>query len=272
MNKLQAVQEIVDKIGLNAASALDTGGSSDMGVAERWLDREEMAVQAEGWHYNTRRRTEFSPTLYTFDNASWTEASKTLQQTGKFANATSGQTLTILVGGVPGDYVVDSLVSNDAVILTESMNGGGGNIASGISGQAKTNAIILPDYVLETDTNYTDEWRDMAKRGRRLLDLDNNTTQFSESVTVEYIERVPFACIPPQIQRYMLFRAALEFAAQRKSDQYPAIKRQMESVKTQAKNFNARCKDANFLRRPDSLSTVRSVSRWTSQIDVMRRA
>lgn len=54
MNKLDAVNEVMLKCGLRPVTALDTNGASRQAEVERVLDAEELRVQIEGWHYNTR--------------------------------------------------------------------------------------------------------------------------------------------------------------------------------------------------------------------------
>jgi len=54
MNKLDAVNAVLRRIGLTPVSALDTGGLSVQAQAERYLDDADLACQARGWHFNTR--------------------------------------------------------------------------------------------------------------------------------------------------------------------------------------------------------------------------
>jgi hypothetical protein len=54
MNKLDAVNAVLRRIGLTPVSALDNGGLSVQAQAERYLDDADLACQARGWHFNTR--------------------------------------------------------------------------------------------------------------------------------------------------------------------------------------------------------------------------
>ena len=57
MTTLEAVNEIIEAIGEPRATALDTGGTSDVADAERVLDRESRRVQGERWwHTNPYRK------------------------------------------------------------------------------------------------------------------------------------------------------------------------------------------------------------------------
>lgn len=55
MDKLAAVNRMLRASGRNPAPALDTGGASDVGQAERVLDEVELQIQSRGWSYNTIR-------------------------------------------------------------------------------------------------------------------------------------------------------------------------------------------------------------------------
>ena len=268
MTKLDAVNEILSRVGISPVPALDPGGAGDAAQAERCLDREELNTQSLDWHYNRRREVPLSPDLFTFDNAAWTALTRTLAQTGKFAAASTGQTITITVGATTGDYVVESVTSNDAVVLETSISVG--NVASGIGGEAKTNVIVVPTETINADSSWVDETRDITKRGRRLLDLDNNTDQFSESVTIDYIERVPFNCIPQEVQALIVGRAALALAEFRKSEQFPAINRSLPKLVSVAKTADGRKRNRGFFDRADSLQNRRRLGNWTV-IDFVRR-
>lgn len=55
MNKLDAVNNVLRRVGVLPVSALDTGGPSAAGHAERFIDAADTSCQARGWHFNTRR-------------------------------------------------------------------------------------------------------------------------------------------------------------------------------------------------------------------------
>jgi hypothetical protein len=55
MNKLDAVNAVLRRVGVLPVPALDTNGPSAAGHAERFLDAADRSLQARGWHFNTRR-------------------------------------------------------------------------------------------------------------------------------------------------------------------------------------------------------------------------
>ena len=216
------MREILFRNGLRPSGALQTGTQSDMGIAEDLLDQEELAVQARGWHYNTIIDYALSPVLYIFDNAAWTDATKTLTQTGAFEDATVGQTLTITSGATAGDYTVATKVSDDAVTLEEDISSGG-NIVSGIVGVAKNNKIALPASTIRVDTNMESARYDFTQQGGRMYDRVENTDMFSDSYKFTLVDRKDWGCIPYEVRRWICLRAALRFAEHRATDQYASI-------------------------------------------------
>lgn len=244
MQKIDAVREILLRLGLKPGSALETGVQSDMGTAEDLLNQEELAVQGRGWHYNTLRDYELSPELYTFDNAAWTDATKTLTQTGKFVEATAGQSLEITAGATAGTYTVATRVSDDAVTLEEDISSGG-NIASGIVGSAINNRIALPSDTIRVDTDAASKYYDFTQSGGRMYDLAENTDMFSSSYRFTLIVRKEFGCIPYEIRRYIMLRAALRMAEMRADERSPVIRRDMEESRRRALRMNSRLTNAN---------------------------
>lgn len=61
MTKLQAVNEMLEAVGLPAVAALDTGGTSEEGEAEATLDREVERILSRGWACNTIEERTFAP-------------------------------------------------------------------------------------------------------------------------------------------------------------------------------------------------------------------
>jgi len=62
VTKLTAVNLILRKSGVpGAVTALATDGRSNASEAERCLDEESLAIQSEGWYFNTRRNVELTP-------------------------------------------------------------------------------------------------------------------------------------------------------------------------------------------------------------------
>ncbi len=61
MDKLAAVNYVLQGAGRGTVPALDTDGNSAAANAERIIDEVELEVQTDGWHYNDRRGVEITP-------------------------------------------------------------------------------------------------------------------------------------------------------------------------------------------------------------------
>lgn len=61
MTKLEAVNEMLEALGEPPATALDTGGTSEVAQAETILDREHERLLRRGWAANTILEREYTP-------------------------------------------------------------------------------------------------------------------------------------------------------------------------------------------------------------------
>lgn len=52
---------MLSAVGVRAVGGLDTDGASLASEAERWLDRELLRIQSQGWHYNIRYDVDLAP-------------------------------------------------------------------------------------------------------------------------------------------------------------------------------------------------------------------
>lgn len=259
MTKLEGVQEILRRCGYGVPSALDTGQASLTAFAELALDNAEMEIQSDSWPHNKRTSVTLEPILFAITNASWTESTKTLAQTGAFANAVAGQTLTLNsdAGVTAGDYTVSSVaIDGNSVVLATDINAGG-DIASGITGTAKNNRILVPTGCLEIDTADSDAGRDLTQLGNHLFDRDNNTELFDDGVICNYTLRYDFDCIPYKLQQYLVAIAAEEFYVQNVRPQNYAhlqrLQKNTRDAKTRAHQYANEASDINVLQTREVL-------------------
>ncbi len=77
-----------------------------------------------------RKYGPMKPGTISITAGNWTNASKTLTQTGRFAGAIIGQTISLTAGTTvsAGTYTIATVVSNDEVTLTTDINGASGDI------------------------------------------------------------------------------------------------------------------------------------------------
>jgi hypothetical protein len=61
MDKLSAVNRVLMAVGVRPVAALDTGGYSEAGLAERMVDESDQDIQGWGWHWNIEYEVEIAP-------------------------------------------------------------------------------------------------------------------------------------------------------------------------------------------------------------------
>ena len=71
--------------------------------------------------------------------------------------------------------------------------------------------ILLPANTLAVRPSGNYKYRSIVQRGSRLYDRDNQTYQFSETITVELVLGLPFEELPETARRYVGLRAARFF-------------------------------------------------------------
>lgn len=260
MTTLQAVQEIFRRCGMPTPAQLATGSYSAVGECERVLDEADLRVQGrggQGWHYNRRFNVTLSPDLFSFTNAAWTDSSFGITETGAFTTATVGQTISVTGGtGVVAQDVevveVDPL--GNWINVDRDINGGNGDIASGVTGTASTNRITIPTGCISIDTYGCDEWRDFTQLGNYLLDLKENNEQFSEGYKFEYVLRYNLGCVPHEIAELIVSDAAVAFAAMMNTDamRVREIGRKFYEAQTAARRADLRASDVNILQTPEA--------------------
>ena len=260
MTVLQAIQEIFRRCGMPTPSAIATGSGSAVGECERVLDEADLRIQGnggQGWNYNRRRDVLIEPSLYSITNATWTNSTYGITQTGSFTGATVGQTVSMTGGtGVTAQdvEVLEVDPSGNWINVDTDINGASGDIASGVTGTAATNRIIIPTGCISIDTYGADEWRNFTQLGNYLYDLDNNTEQFDQGYKFEYVLRYNLGCIPHEIAEFIVSEAAVSFAAMMNTDgsRRQEIGRKWLSAKAAAKRANLRSLDTNILNTPEA--------------------
>jgi len=206
MQKLEAIRQMFELCGLQHLSALDTDGASAAAFAERILDRENIAQQQQGFYFNDRAEVTLSPSLYSFDAATWTAASNRLTQTGKFTDANVGQTVSVTSGtATVGEAVVTATDGADYIELDTQLDPSN---QTGVVGVAVNNVITLPEEAIAIDsTSITTA----VQLGSVLYDKDTNSKFFDDDVTVAYTALVEFNCVPEAFALYVMYTAAERF-------------------------------------------------------------
>ena len=109
------------------------------------------------------------------------------------------------------------------------------------------NAILfdISDGQIDRDT-------DVIKKDGKLYDLVHQTDVFTKDYYFDIISLLPFADVPPAIQRYIIARAAVRAATQLVSnaDLVKLLKLEEEQAKANALNYETEQGDYNFMGWP----------------------
>lgn len=218
-SKLQAVNEILQKVGKLPVKTLDTGGTSTHAHVERMLDNANDLVQSQGWAWNQKADvsvTSNASDLLQVNNLELTKA-KTISgatranpcvisitkhgyKTGEevYIDTVSGMTelnrRTFRITVVNEDSL--ELDGEDATTHTAYSSGGGANISQ---------------HVYHVDTFGGDRDKAYSRRGSYMFDEKDNTFTITGSTKLEYVYQLDWQDIPTAFQKWVIAQAAFDF-------------------------------------------------------------
>lgn len=113
-----------------------------------------------------------------------------------------------------------------------------------------SNIITIPENAIRVDTYGKDITRDVALRGRRLYDRDDNTYEFTQPVLTTIVRLFEFECLPEPIALYVALEAAVRWADSRPSPHGGVrdLYRQRLMAKIDADRYRAEQSDVNVFR------------------------
>ena len=121
------------------------------------------------------------------------------------------------------------------------------------SPDAQGNYVVPQDSILyDISDGQIDRDTDVIKKDGKLYDLVHQTDVFTKDYLFDIISLLPFADVPPAIQRYIIARAAVRAATQLVSnaDLVKLLKLEEEQAKANALNYETEQGDYNFMGWP----------------------
>ena len=121
------------------------------------------------------------------------------------------------------------------------------------SPDAQGNYVVPQDSILyDISDGQIDRDTDVIKKDGKLYDLVHQTDVFTQDYYFDIISLLPFADVPPPIQRYIIARAAVRAATQLVSnaDLVKLLKLEEEQAKANALNYETEQGDYNFMGWP----------------------
>lgn len=126
-----------------------------------------------------------------------------------------------------------------------------------------TSRIAVPESAITIDADGDDAHRGITQIGAYLYSLDENSDEFDSDLTVTYILRYEFTCIPYPVQHWIVRYAAAEFNLQHGvPEKHHLIEQRRIDAEHKAKKFENDMADANILttREAQELKGVRKQS------------
>lgn len=208
MNKLDAVNRILQGLGDPAVTALDTGGVTDAGEAESFLDRANIEVQREGWGANMRQQITLNlPTTK-------------ITATGGSGTFTYGSTITQLNSGATGtffyadgdDLYVYTTSGTFNTTATNTLTSGA--VTRGVPSAVTTvttakHAVPATTFLLVKKADC--EWKILTTYGDFLYDQVEDSQDFTGNVTVDAVMARAFTDLPDWVADLVVADAAVKF-------------------------------------------------------------
>ncbi len=212
MLKLDAVNICIRALGDPAVTALDTNGTSDAGEAETIVDRQNIIIQRQGWACNMR--TEIVLAV----------PNRTVSCSGGAGTFTYGETITQTTSGATGTFYYEEggkvyLIDVSGTFDAANALTGGTSLATRATVTATASITSAKHAIPETaflSATPTYGWPRVAIVGGFAYDLDNDTTTFTETLTINAIVLRTFAEIPGWLQELVAWESAQEFQINKK--------------------------------------------------------
>ena len=115
------------------------------------------------------------------------------------------------------------------------------------------NYVVPVDAILyDISDGQIDRNRDVVRKNGKLYDLVHQTDVFTQDFYFDIISLLPFADLPPAIQRYVIARASVRAAVQLVSnaDLVKLLKMEEEQTKANALNYETEQGDNSFFGLP----------------------
>lgn len=218
--KLQAVQEVMRRVGKMPADELDTDGASVASHVERALDDANLSIQNEGWWWNSKYGVQVAQNGAKKIEVGRLETETVLTITG--ATAANPCVLTVnttddlksnsrvYLDGIVGMaelngryHRVKKVITATTFSIDEDSTGHTGYIASGTATPLRT--------IYHVDTDKEDANVQVTRSGDFLYDLNENVDTFTSDMKLRYVYDRKWEQIPDAYQVWIIAIASLNF-------------------------------------------------------------
>lgn len=212
LTTLEAVNRILVASTESPATALDTNGTSPVGEAETELDFARREIQGKGYHVNIENDITLEPADYLIELDGAATGTFLIGET--VTGDSTSATATIVYSDPSGtDDLLYALAVSGVITAADALTGGtsGATADVDVVTAITDSPISLPADIISVDTWGTSEWVDVAFRGARLYDRDNNTYTFSSELKVTQTRMLDFDGLPFGMQSWIIAHAAVSY-------------------------------------------------------------
>lgn len=247
MEKLEAVNEILEAVGETASTELDTGGTSEVAEAEAHLERARLKILRRGWACNRELRLTITrPTIKIGFSVS----------TGTF---TLGQLVTHS-GGATGTFAYEEGGFVYLRPVSGTFTGSGSLTASGGVLRTVTSYEIAAESKIPVDPDWLSimpaerEPIAFVQRSGFLYDSYLSTAELSADVTASVVVALDFDDLPLSLARYVIAEASATFQRFKNRGQFDEslLQQAILEAKIDAEIEDSDASQANLLTTPQA--------------------
>lgn len=257
--KLQAVNEVLQRLGKMPVKFLDTGGTSTHAHVERLLDNASDMVQGQGWNWNSKDKIDVSSNSDTQLQVNNLELGAGVSL-GGITKANPCVVSATDHGFKYGDevYISDVLgmseINDRSYVVTPIDSGSfelDGVDSTDYSTYAANGTVQKSQHIYHVDTTDTDAYKNYTRRGPIMYDEDNQTFTITGTTKLGYIYQYDFEDVPDSFQKWIVAQTAFDFnryyIGNQTHDQLLQV--EIADTKRQAAREEIRSVDTNVLNQ-----------------------
>lgn len=222
INKLQAVNEVLQRVGKLPVKTLDTGGTSTHAHVERVLDQANDMIQSQGWAWNEKVDV---PVASNSDNELQVNDLEPAAGKGVPSAMTAANPVVVTMSSNPfktGDTVyIENVVGMTQVnkrtfTVTRlgptqfELDGEDGTMHTAFSVDSGATVQRVHN-IYHVDTSGTDNDKDYSRRGARMFDNEDRTFTITGTTKLQYVYQFDWEDLPVSFQKWIIAQAAFDF-------------------------------------------------------------
>jgi hypothetical protein len=258
--KLQAVNEVLQRLGKLPVKFLDTGGTSTHSHVERLINNASDMVQGQGWGWNTKTNVDIGANSSSNLQVNNLELGSSKSLTAATAAKPCVITTSSKHGLETGDEVyitgvVGMVEINDRSYQVSRLSSTtfelNGEDSSEHTTWSSGGTSRKSNHIYHVDTVGSDSDKNFSRRGDKMYNEDDQTFVITGTYKMGYIYQFDFEEVPDSFQKWIIAQAAYDFnryyLGNQSHDQLLAD--EIADTKRQATREEIRASDINVLNQ-----------------------